>query len=296
VTIPLQHHFTVMRLSNLAVCLVSQAIPCKESITCLAPSGSDTFVAAGNKLYTFNRVRIISCTEVHDQPIIGLCLIGNFLISYDEQNLYVLNKRDLSELHHIKTLQPACITTITHPATYINKVIVGYSNGQLELWNIIRRKCIHTFVSATALIRDGRITATEQSPAVDVLAIGTSTGLVLLLHMKLDQVLFYFQQETTVTALSFRTDFLAEKFPYLASSTSDGRVHVWLLGGREGMERSLQETIEEAHSGSVLRAQFLNGEPLLLTAGDDNSMKLWIFDSPTGSCRLLRSREGHKGM
>ena len=34
-------------------------------------------------------------------------------------------------------------------------------------------------------------------------------------------------------------------------------------------------------------------EPLLLTCGDDNSLKLWIFDQPDGSGRLLKSRQGH---
>ena len=35
------------------------------------------------------------------------------------------------------------------------------------------------------------------------------------------------------------------------------------------------------------------GEPLLMSAGRDNSLKQWVFDSVDGAARLLRFRSGH---
>ncbi len=62
------------------------------------------------------------------------------------------------------------------------------------------------------------------------------------------------------------------------------------------LDRKLQSTLEEAHVGAVSRAEFVHGEPILISAGaEDNSVKVWIFDAPDGSARLLRSREGHRG-
>lgn len=51
--------------------------------------------------------------------------------------------------------------------------------------------------------------------------------------------------------------------------------------------------IEFAHEGEVRAAHFLAGEPVLLTSGADNALKMWLFDQPSGGARLLRSRSGH---
>ncbi len=33
----------------------------------------------------------------------------------------------------------------------------------------------------------------------------------------------------------------------------------------------------------------------MVSASTDNTLKVWIFDSPDGGARLLKSREGHSG-
>lgn len=35
-------------------------------------------------------------------------------------------------------------------------------------------------------------------------------------------------------------------------------------------------------------------EPVMVSSGTDNCIKMWVFDSPDGTARLLRSREGHR--
>jgi U3 small nucleolar RNA-associated protein 21 len=222
--------------------------------------------------------------SLHAEDILGMCLIGNILVSYDAHRICVTDIKSRASVGDIQLLQPAQITALVHPSTYVNKVVVGYSNGALELWNVVKQKLIHTFTSHTEyldqlVVEDSipfpAITVLEQSPALDIIAIGFASGLILLLNMKTDQVLFHFSQDEGVTSLSFRLDAVSEKFPYLVSGGSEGRVHIWNLGdGSEDSPRRLQETLEEAHCGRVLRVQFLHGEPIMVTSGTDNAMKV----------------------
>jgi U3 small nucleolar RNA-associated protein 21 len=73
-----------------------------------------------------------------------------------------------------------------HPATYLNKIVIGFENGQLELWNIRRKALVYTFTSHVAHLRKSNkldadqqlpsVTYMEQSPACDVCAVGFSSG------------------------------------------------------------------------------------------------------------------------
>jgi U3 small nucleolar RNA-associated protein 21 len=148
----------------------------------------------------------------------------------------------------LSLLQNGKITTMVHPATYVNKFVVGFSNGQLELWNLNSKKMLYSFKSHVRFLSkagehaDGSdeqeghgvapaVTCMEQSPACDVIGVGFSNGVILLLNLKLDQVLFSFTQKGgAVTSLSFRTDGGAEKNPHMSSSSADGRIHIWNLG------------------------------------------------------------------
>jgi U3 small nucleolar RNA-associated protein 21 len=58
-------------------------------------------------------------------------------------------------------------------------------------------------------------------------------------------------------------------------------------------KRKLQAVIKGAHESAVSSLQFLANEPVLLSAGTDNSLKMWIFDTSDSEARLLRFRSGH---
>jgi len=55
----------------------------------------------------------------------------------------------------------------THPATYLNKMLFGSQEGKLQLWNLKTKKLIFTFKGWGS-----PVTCVEQSPAVDVVAVG----------------------------------------------------------------------------------------------------------------------------
>ncbi len=66
--------------------------------------------------------------------------------------------------------EPTCIA---HPDTYLNKVLIGSSSGQLQLLNFASGKRLFTFS-----IADCSICCITPSPALDVVALGLSDGYV----------------------------------------------------------------------------------------------------------------------
>jgi U3 small nucleolar RNA-associated protein 21 len=321
--------FQVYRIDKLTICLVSKAV--RERIKSLQAVGHETFVASGNSIIVYSRNRVVNAYEISKSAVRGTLVIGKVLLAYDDDNVMtVIDTKQREKISSMTLLNKSNITCMVHPATYLNKVVVGFADGALELWNFNKSKLVYSFSShQKRMKRDGdtgskssfaapAVTCLQQSPACDVLGIGFSNGDIHLMNLKLDVVLFSFRQEGgAVTSLSFRTDVAAEKFPFMASGSEDGRIHIWNLGSRtskadvlesldlnddaddgkpkSALERKLEYTLENAHLRSVSKVEFLHGEPILVSSSGDNSLKIWIFDSPEGSTRLLKSREGHSG-
>jgi U3 small nucleolar RNA-associated protein 21 len=72
-----------------------------------------------------------------------------------------------------------------------------------------------------------------------------------------------------IRALNFRSD----GHPILATASANGHVAVWNLesGGR------LLHVIRGAHDGAVTAAAWIPGQPLLVTSGEDNSVKVSLL-------------------
>ena len=93
------------------------------------------------------------------------------------------------------------IMSVVHPSTYLNKVLLGSRQGQLQLWNIRTSKLIYTFAGWGS-----PVLCLSQSPAIDVVGMGLENGTVVIHNLKFDESLMKFHQEWgPVTALSFRT-------------------------------------------------------------------------------------------
>lgn len=81
------------------------------------------------------------------------------------------------------------------------------------------------------------------------------------------------------------------------------------------MNARLLHIYRGAHDGTVTALEWIPGQPLLISSGDDNSVKVclvpephfipcrsycrillkqWLFDSPTEPPRLLKFRAGHQ--
>jgi len=216
-----------------------------------------------------------------------------------------------------------------NPSTYINKIVVGGTKGQIMLLNIRTRKVIHEFQCCLPKTYNENekfqkdlskydITVLEQSPAVDTIAAGTRGGVVHLLNLKFDTKLFSLSHaDSKILSLSFRTDTSAAGagIAPLAVGNARGSISVWDLTDQTSHEsddddeeeeadyesnfngngkRRLLCTMTECHVGGIAHLTFLPSEPILVTSGSmDNSIKMHIFDSPDFTSRMLRSRCGH---
>ncbi|GAA6025323.1 hypothetical protein JCM8202_002695 [Rhodotorula sphaerocarpa] len=183
-------------------------------------------------------------------------------------------------------------TKLVHPASYLNKVVVGSKEGQLAVWNIRTGTCIHTFEAASLLGSRpaAAITAIAQSPAIDVLGIGFANGMSILFDVRMGEVLGRVRLEGEgageVAALSFRTDNEAQT---LAVASTSGHVALFDLAS----EMKLLHLVRNAHEGPVGGLEWVPGQPLMVTSGGDNSVKQWLLDTPTSAPRLLKQRSGH---
>ncbi|XP_055378028.1 WD repeat-containing protein 36 [Condylostylus longicornis] len=271
--------FQVYTASHFRLIHVSDVHP--DEITAIAVDKLFTYVASNKTIYSWRFGKEIRHVyKGHNKNVHLLLPFRAHLIAVDEEN--ILKVWDISsETVYLEIPFPNefLVTALAHPPTYINKMLLGSEQGDMQLWNIKENKLIYTFNG-----RGSKITVIEPAPALDVVAIGHYDGVIKLLNLKFDEVIMELKQDFgSITQISFRTDGL----PIMASSSSDGNVVFWNLEEKKVSSQIL------AHNASVTTAICLASEPLLLTTSPDNSMKLWVFDMPDGGARLLKIREGH---
>ena len=235
------------------------------------------------------------------------------------------------------TTQPTFVPRVAlHPSTYINKIVLGgyfnkpataaggeqdFSIPALLLLNIRSGKVVHEFscLGSKKKARDTTVSALEQSPAVDTVAVGTSGGKVHLVNLRHDKVLFTLSHKprdlyeaskrnnVKITSISFRTDGSAMNYNIapMAVGRSDGTITVWDLNPPDNDDENdntktskrarqiLCEMIQE-HPQGVSKLMYLPQEPLLVSIGKkSNAILMHIFDNPDHSGRILRQRKGH---
>ncbi|XP_034457404.1 WD repeat-containing protein 36 [Hippoglossus hippoglossus] len=272
------HTYNVNRLGIVAV-----GDSLSDDITCLAADRMLVFAASGKLVSAFARNKeVVMRYHGHKQEVRLLLPLGDNLISADSGGDVIVWDVQAGDVYLRLQFDPKTfdVSAMMHPSTYLNKVLLGSSQGALQLWNIKSSKLLFTFPGWSA-----GVTVLQQSPAVDVVGVGTATGRIIIHNIKFDETMMSFTQDWgPITSLSFRTD----GPPILASGSPQGHIALWDLERRQ-----LVTQHRNAHSTAIAAATFLHGEPLLVTNGADNAIKVWIFDREGGGARLLRSRQGH---
>ncbi|KAG1703419.1 hypothetical protein DVH05_007367 [Phytophthora capsici] len=286
-TASLGKSFAVYKCDKLTPVLVSPQLPKRIAALAVQPKKHLTFTACGRQIIVWKRVQRVKTLLGHKGAIKQMMTVGHLLFSLDDERDIKIWDLDTMELVDTLSFPVGFTPTVMlHPDTYLNKIVVGSEQGPLQLWNIRKMKCIYEFKGWGSAV-----TALEQSPAVDVVSIGLADGRLMVHHLQLDQRVLDFKQDqqSGITAMSFRTDAGASTTPLVVSGSKSGDIAVWNL-----QTKRLESMITGAHDGAVVSLQFLANEPLLLSSGTDNSIKLWIFDHLNGgTARLLKSREGH---
>ena len=277
--------FHIYNCSKLNLVFVGEVNPGEHDIVAIiAVTTNKTVVAAASQIYLYQRGKVVQTYTEHESDVQMLTSLGDYVISIDVQNnVNVWSHQTLETYLSFRLdLDTFKVTACVHPSTYLNKILFGSSQGKLQLWNIRTNTLVHEFAGW-----DEQVVVLEQAPAVDVIAVGLHSGRIQLHNFKYDKTLMTFYQEFgLVTSIAFRTD----GPPIMATGSGGGHITVWDLEKRE-----YKHTLYDAHTGTVTGVRFLQKQPLLVSSGSDNSLKIWIFDNPDGSGRLLKSRSGHSG-
>ncbi|KAJ2790901.1 rRNA-processing protein utp21, partial [Coemansia guatemalensis] len=253
-----------------------------NDVVSLLSIGDETFVSSGGQVIVCRRGKRIGELEQVDRgEIDSLMQFGDYIIGISEDNAVVIWDKNSREIFTEIEFQSESfrVTSIVHPSTYVNKIVVGSAQGGMQVWNIQTRRCLYEFKSFGS-----GITCMVQAPVIDVLALGLLDGRILLHNIKLDRPVMQLAQEGRVTAASFRTD----DVPMMATANAEGDVALWDLD-----KKRLMHVLQGAHDSSIPSVDFLTGQPLLITSSADNSIKEWLFEGNEGIPRLLRHRSGH---
>ena len=115
---------------------------------------------------------------------------------------------------------------------------------------------------------DSPVLSLEQSPSIDVIAIGLMDGSIHLHDIRFDQSVLRFSQDSPVTCLSFRLD----GEPLLVSGSTGGHLSVWDLE-----KERLKGVMSDAHLGSVTSLSFVGAHEVAVSASNDNTIKVCVY-------------------
>ncbi|KAG5882141.1 hypothetical protein JTB14_005970 [Gonioctena quinquepunctata] len=273
--------FHTYGISHFGLLSVSRMHP--GDITCMTADAYHVYTACNNVIYAWRRGTELQHTYTGHKKNVHLMIpFGAHLISVDESSNVkiwdIKNEAVYGEL--LFSTKKFQITALLHPSTYINKILFASDNGEMQLWNVNTLKLIYPFKSWKSAV-----SCLEQAPAIDVVAVGLSSGRIILHNLKFDETVMEFTQDWgLVTSISFRSD----GHTIMATGSVSGHIVFWDLE-----ERKVSSQLLSAHDGAVSGIVCLTNEPLVLTSSPDNTLKLWIFDKTDGGARLLRIREGH---
>ncbi|CDZ97730.1 WD repeat protein [Phaffia rhodozyma] len=254
------------------------------------------YASSGNLVVKFERGKVVDTfkTEDDNDVLTQILVFGNQLLALSEagDRLFIWDLVSTELSTTIPFASTFHATHMLHPSTYLNKILLGSTQGTLALYNIRSRSLIHTFLPPPG-VAPSPVTALVQSPAVDVIGVGFLDGTVRVTDLKMDEVVLKVRMDSLgkegeggIGAISFRMD----GEPILATTSLSGSLALWNLdqGGR------LLHMSRTAHEGAITSLEWIPGQPLLITGGADNAIKQWTFDTPTSPPSLLKFRSGHQ--
>ncbi|KNE92171.1 hypothetical protein PSTG_14407 [Puccinia striiformis f. sp. tritici PST-78] len=178
-------------------------------------------------------------------------------------------------------------TTLVHPSTYLNWIVVASQEGQLAIYNIqtgaltVSNRCYFTTPSKARCSSDKvPTTRVVQAPAVDIIAVGFADGWCSLVDVRFGEEILAVKVGRSEGSNLLTNGILDAITGITFRSESDTQVMV--------------TSSSQAHDSAISNAYFLPGQPVVVTASGDNSIKMWLFETPTGLPRLLTDRSGHQ--
>lgn len=322
---------------------VSPPLPAGATARVLAAVDDYTFVATADGVVVLRSMRLAATWGAGEGEATALLVVGgSFLVA-------VFGKERRVIVWRVPTSRKAATpkkgdvvanvalpdgfeaTAVAHPPTYLNKILLGASDGRLVLLNIRTQKVVHVFPGFKS-----RVTVLAPSPVLDVVAVGTADGRIILHNIRVDESVCTLRHGSDLS-LDHEEDsadaprVVADSEPD-SSGEEDHDVEMDEAGKEEGKttapptasvsvvsfctdgsetvvtgdavgnlavwnlnDQAVTAVARGVHAGGTSFAEFLPGESLLITVGlTDNAVKVHAFDGPTRTARVLRAREGHR--
>ncbi|XP_054162856.1 WD repeat-containing protein 36-like [Oppia nitens] len=266
--------------------LIETCVAHDSDIQVLTSDSKFIYTAADNEIFGWkygHKWKSRSFAGCLESTVECLLPFGPHLIATDSENILRVWEIRSQELTLTIPMNPESfrMTCLVHPATYINKILIGSVQGSLQMWNLRTQTLIHTFSGWQS-----RVTRLCQAPAIDIMAIGLENGCIFIHNLRLDETLMKFSQEWgSVETISFRSD----GKPFMATTSTSGHLALWNLD-----HKRLESQMRNIHSGPIVGTTFIDGEALMVTNSPDNSLKIWCFDQSDSTGRVLYQREGHR--
>lgn len=304
------YSFSVYNLEKLKIERLSPTF--SNPISAYAAFKDKVYVAIKNRIFLFSKLHIIKDFEL-EHEVTQLIIYERHLLVIDSAgSLSIFEVHTGSKLKNLKLN----IKLALHPTAYLNKIVIvpqaltsleslsRYSemnedtlstimkSHNLILYNINTNQSIYSeLILPNSTDIDDEITVLEQSPVIDVIALGYSKGSILCINLKTFKTVKKLKGKGSISSLSF-SDCDTLKTPLLISIEAGGITNIW------GLDKSaLLFTFPENMFGSCTPSQvmFIPNEPLLIiTSEEGNFMKMFIFNEETSfSCpKLLKERTG----
>lgn len=146
-----------------------------------------TFTAVGCDVLIWKRFTIISRLTGEHGVLQSILHVGQYLLTVSEDGyICVWNWHTAEIIRTINLGNSFHPSFICHPDTYLNKILVGSSTGKLQLWNIRTGSLIMNFKGYSS-----GILTIQQTPSIDVMAIGLEDGTIDIINLKYDEVCSY---------------------------------------------------------------------------------------------------------
>ncbi|KAL2801894.1 Utp21 specific WD40 associated putative domain-containing protein [Aspergillus granulosus] len=260
-------------------------------------------------VWVFKRGKKIGSLPLHigsPEPIERLLVFGSWIVGCCAKSIKIW-KNGSYEYYTTLTCagspaHEAHVTQICNMPTYLNKIFVGKSDGAVEIWNVKTGRLVHTILPAFP--NAGPVTVLQPSPVLSVIAIAYKNGAISIQNVETSQSVLSFTQTQSITSIAFRSDGLGAgedgQLPgaMATASIDSGDITFWDLnrGGRMmGVLRGAHRVQGNDSGSGINHIQFLDGQPVIISSGKDNSLRTWIFDETPFSPipRPLHSRRGH---
>ncbi|KAH0474742.1 MAG: uncharacterized protein KVP18_004535 [Porospora cf. gigantea A] len=309
------HGYQVLQTDSLGVVFKSETL--ESSVRSLdATSEGTVVVGLRRSLRAYMRLQFLGefTGQDHKFDIRGvLCLPSRQVLSWSRHELFAwkLNSR---EFYRELELPAGCTlggslgggNVVTTVRSYPHKVLVGTDQGEVLLFNTKTGKLIHT-MTALASEKTRSVTVLQQNMKhLTVVAVGFDNGDVVLVDFVLDKKLLSVNVgDGECSGVFFREPQAAigqsETASLLLTSSTSGDISVWdlqtkLLGEAFRAHDPVSLGRKHLPKGVTAMCCVENQPDVFLTSGSDNSLKLWVFDSPTDPTpRVLKQRSGLMG-